>query len=348
MRSALRSALLGLSALTLAAAAPLAVEARPFTARDMQSLDRVSDPRLSPDGQWVVYQVRVADIEANRGRTSLWIMPAGGGEARQLAATVEGASSPRWVGQHIYFASSRGGSSQVWRTDAQGATATQVTNLPLDVGSFSVTPDEGRIVVSLAVFPDCETVACTVERTAATAARKTTGVVYDELFIRHWDAWADGTRNHLFSAPLDASGAAGPLVRMTPGFDGDTPSKPFGGDEEWTFTPDARSLVFSARVAGRIEPTSTNFDLFRAPLDGSAAPENLTEANLAWDTGAAYSPDGRWMAYRAMKRPGFEADRYAIMLRDVATGQTRELAADWDRSADDIKWSPDGRTIYAL
>jgi dipeptidyl aminopeptidase/acylaminoacyl peptidase len=236
---------------------------------------------------------------------------------------------------------------QVWRTTPEGVTATQVTRLPLDVGAFRLSPDGKKIVVGLAVYPDCATLQCTTDRNAR--PKTPTGQVYDKLFVRHWDQWADGTRNHLFALDLGADGAAaGAAVEITPGLDADVPTKPFGDDADFVITPDNAAVVFSARIAGTSEPWSTNFDLFRAPLDGSAKPENLTADNKAWDAQPAYSPDGSKLAWRAMKRPGFEADRYGVMIRDLKTGATRELAPQWDRSVDSIQWSPDGKTIYAL
>ena len=343
---------------TLVAAAALAIlsvgaaQARPLTPRDLNSLERVSDPRVSPDGRHVVYQLRSTDWAANRGRNALWLIDLrqANGEPRRLAASEGGASSPRWSsdGRSIFFLSSRaGGKSQVWRTDVAGATATQVTDLPLDVGSFRVSPDGRRLAVSMAVIPDCPTLACTVERAAADAADGRSGQAYDQVFVRHWDAWKDGTRNHLFSVDLGGAAAVREARALTPGFDGDAPSRPFGDDAEYEFTPDGRSLVFTARLAGRTEPWSTNFDLWRVRLDQPGAPENLTASNPAWDTGPVFSPDGRYMAYRAMRRAGFEADRYAIMVRDLRTNQTREVAPRWDRSADSLEWSADGRTLYA-
>jgi acylaminoacyl-peptidase len=164
------------------------------------------------------------------------------------------------------------------------------------------------------------------------------------MFVRHWDTWADGTQNHLFVVNADGSGEA---VMVTRGFDGDTPSKPFGDESEFVFAPDGQSIVFSAREAGQSEPWSTNFDLYRTHgLSGDGTFENLTDDNEAWDTGPVFSPDGRTMAYRAMARPGFEADKFAVFLRDMDTGQTRQIAANWDRSADTLQWSSDGNTLY--
>jgi len=211
---------------------------RAFTAQDLVSLERVSDPHLSPDGKWVLFSQRSTDLAANKGVSSIWEVTADGTTpAVKLAASAGGATHPRWSpdGKAVYFLSSRSGSSQVWRTDAAGQTATQVTRLPLDVGEFRLTPDGRGLVVALSVYPDCPTLACTVERTAARAAGKAHGVVYDRLFIRHWDSWADGTRNHLFAVKLEAPDTATDLM---PGFDGDSPGQPFGDDDDFALSPD--------------------------------------------------------------------------------------------------------------
>jgi acylaminoacyl-peptidase len=333
------------------AARPTLAETHAFTAKNLVTLDRVSSPKLSPDGRYVVYDLRTTDYDANKSAHALWLIDldhAGEG-AHRLAASDGGAQDAHWSpdSKTIYFASTRSGANQIWRTDIAGAQAVQVTDLPLEIGAFRVIPDGRHLVVGIAVFPDCDTLACTKSRIDAKAAGKANGVVYDKLFVRHWDEWADGTRNALWSLALDDAGKMiGAAVPLMKGFDGDTPSKPFGGDEDFAIAPDGGSVIFSARLAGRTEPWSTNFDLWRVPLDGSKAPEDITAGNPAWDAGPVFSPDGTMLAYRAMKRPGFEADRYGIMLRDMKTGETHEIAAAWDRSADDLQWSGDGKTLF--
>lgn len=330
--------------------APSAAEAQsaqPFTYNDMLMANRLSDPRVSPDGRHVVYAVRATDMDNNRGVTSLFIQRLDGeGAARRLAISDGGANTARWGSDGaLYFLSGRSGTSQVWKTDAQGATAIQVTDLPVDVNAYRLSPDGSKIAVSLAVYPQCEDLACSVARGEAEAARKSTGQVYDRLFVRHWDTWNDGTQNHLFVVNADGSGDP---VWVTQGFDGDTPSKPFGDESEFAFTPDSGAVVFSAREAGNSEPWSTDFDLYRTNGLTGEGFVNLTQDNPAWDTGPVFSPDGRTLAYRAMRRPGFEADRWQIVLMDVATGTRREIAADWDRSADSLQWSADGRSLYVV
>ncbi len=144
---------------------------------------------------------------------------------------------------------------------------------------------------------------------------------------------------------LPASG--GEPVDVMQAMDADAPSKPFGGSNEYTFTPDGRSIVFGARNAGREEAWSTNFDLFLAPIDGSTAPRNLTPGNPAWDAFPTFSPDGRTLAYTAMQRAGYEADRFRIVLRQWPDGDERVLTESWDRSPGNLAWSPDGKTLFA-
>ncbi len=334
------------------AQAPQAAKPHVFTAKDMASLDRLSDPRVSPDGRYVLYTVRTLDYPANKAAMSLWIADLKAKMApRRLKISDGGASGGRWSadGKTIYFTSGRaGGTDQVFRTDVTGETATQVTSTPFDVQAFKVAPDGKTVVVGLAVFPECADFACTEAKRAAKTATKATGVVYDRLFVRHWDTWNDGTKNHLFAYTLDDKGVAvGQPVDLMKGFDGDTPTKPYGDDADFSISPDSKMLTFSAKVAGKDEPWTTNYDMWGVPLDGSAKPVNYTGENKAWDTAAVYSPDGKLSAFRAMKRPGFEADRFAIMIYDEATQKLRELAPTWDRSADSIAWSRDGKTIYA-
>lgn len=341
-RSCLRAAL----ALPLLTLSPLAAaEPHPFDVHDLVAMERISEPQASPSGEWVVFTLRTTDLEANKGRTDLWLVGANGEGMRRLTDDPAADSNPRWApdGESIYFLSTRSGSSQIWRLAVDGAAApVQVSDLPLDVSALSVSRDGSRLAFSVEVFVDCADLDCTQRRVAEAAASPIQARLYDRLFVRHWDTWSDGRRAHLFTMPS----AGGAVVDVTAGLDADVPSKPFGGTEEIAFSADGGMLVFAARVAGREEAWSTNFDLYAAPADGSAPPRRLTE-NPAWDTQPAFSPDGRTLAYLAMARPGYEADRFQIVLRDGLDGAERRLAPDWDRSPGEIAWSRDGATLYA-
>lgn len=325
---------------------------KPFTYQQMLMLDRISGLDVSPDGRWAVFNVRATDMENNKGVSSLWLKDLSDPAKPEVKLGVSegGANGAQFSpdGQTIYFLSGRGtdGINQLWKTDLKGELAAQVTTLPLDVQAYRITPDGKGLVFALAVFPECKgnEIACTVQKMEERKASKTSGMVYDKLFVRHWDTWADGTRNHLFFQPMEGNAAP---ISLTDGVDGDVPSKPWGDEGDFWIAPDSKTVYYSVRTAGSTEPWSTNFDIWSMPINGGAA-TNLSADNKAWDATPMVSPDGMTLAYKAMQRPGFEADRFWIKLRDLATGKVTTLAADWDRSADAMKWSRDGKSLYVV
>jgi dipeptidyl aminopeptidase/acylaminoacyl peptidase len=304
-----------------------------FTPDDLVRLRRLSDPQASPDSRYVAYVLSETDLAEDKRRTDLWLLDLDSKNAqpRRLTQNPANDTNPRWSpdSKTIYFLSTRSGSSQVWRLSMAGGEPTQVTQFPQDVGSFRVSPKGDKLALSMEVGPEKK-------------AGKQSGMTFDRTFIRHWDTWSEGSRSHLFVANTDGSS----LIDVSQPLDADVPSKPFGGDEEYSFTPDGMRLVFTARVAGKTEAWSTNFDLFEVPVDGAGDPKNLTAENQAWDTQPVFLPNGD-LAYLAMERPTFEADRYQVMLRDARTGTTRALTKSWDRSVDRLGITADGRTLLA-
>ncbi len=322
----------------------------PFTVRDMVNYERVSSPALSPDGKWALFAVRQTDLAANKGKTGLWLENLRTRDAAPpVRFTEEGlnVNSPSFSpdGKTVYFLTAKSGSMQLWSQSLQSKSAVQVSDLPLDVGSYKISPDGRNIAFSLEVFTDCADVACTKNRLEQAAARKASGMLFDKLFVRHWDTYADGRRNQLFVSRLEGGKLSAP-ERLTH-VDGDIPSKPFGDASEYAWSPDSSAVVYSVRVAGKTEAWSTNFDLYRVALGkhGAQYAKNLTADNPAWDTGPVFSPNGKTLYYRAMKRPGFEADRFAIMAMDLATGKKREVPSKLDRSAESLAVSSDGKTL---
>ncbi len=355
----------GAAALAASGGVP-AEHLQPFTVQDLVRLERVSELAASPDGNRVVYTLRTTEMEANKTRTGVWLADTGkrAGAPLRLTDIAANSNSAEWGadGRCIYFLSNRSGSTQVWRVavggakrrggernagvpgvDAPGADARQVTNLPLDVGSFRVSPKGDRILVSVEVYPDCTDLACTKQRLDTAAHSTATGVLHSRLFVRHWDTWSDGRRSQLFAMPLDDV-ARGTPVNLTGGI-GDVPSKPFGGREDYAFSPDGTQVAFSVRAVEG-EPWSTNFDIYEVAAEGGT-PRNLTADNPAWDGQPAFSPDGTQLAYVAMERQGFESDRFHLVLLDLKSGVRRPLTQNWDRSIVSFAWSHDGKTLFA-
>ncbi len=336
--------LVSLLLLLLPSAAVTAAESHPFNVHDLVMMDRLSDPHVSPDGTKVVFVVRTTDLEANRGRNDLWLMNADGSGLTHLTTDPASDFNPIWApdGKTIYFVSTRSGSSQVWKIEVTGGEAEQVTRLPLDVSNLLISPDGSKLGFTMEVYPG-KSIQETADHLRQEEESPATGRIYDNLMVRHWDVWEDLRRSHLFVMPA----VGGTAVDVMKAMDADTPSQPFGGPEEITFTPDGSSVIFTAKNVGHEEAWSTNYDLWIVPVDGSTAPRNLTDANDAWDTTPAFSPDGRTLAWLAMERPGFEADRYRIRTMSWPSGgAVTTLTERWDRSPDSLLWDPTGRTLY--
>ena len=338
--------------LALFAAVPCMAATHGLQPKELATLDRYSSPTLSPDGRKLVFAKRVVDYDANKASSSLWIEDLFARDAAPpVRFTPEGwnVNSPAFSpdGKTVYFLSGKSGSSQLYAMPTAGGAPKQVTDLPLDVGGYVLSPDGSHVALAISAFADCASdLACTKKKLDDNDARKTTGVLFDHMFIRHWDTWENGSLNRVFVAGLGGNGMVKTATLVGGDVIADIPSKPFGDLSDLAWAPDGKTLVFSARSSDRTEPWSTNFDLWQVGADGKGKAKNLTAANKAWDAGPVFSADGKTLYYRAMKRPGFEADRFALMAMDMGSGQSREIDPGWDRSADDITLSADGKTLY--
>ncbi|MCY7398570.1 MAG: S9 family peptidase, partial [Sphingomonas bacterium] len=314
-----------------------------MTATDMHMMHRLGSPSMSPDGRYALFTLSSTDLAKNKRNSPLHLLDLSRpGATPQPVAALKGAHDAMFGADGaIYYLSAVKDRDQLFRMP-MGGRAVQMSDFGADISGYKVSASGNRVIV-WADRPDCPDLACAATTFAPKPAGS--GRVYDQMFVRHWDTWAEpGTKSRIYSFPV-AGGKLGQEVRVTGNLVGDTPSKPFGGGEEIALSPDGRTVYFALREAGRIEPTSTNLDIFAAPADGSGAPVNLTDANDGTDTLPTLSPDGRTLAYVSMARAGYEADRQVIMLRDLASGRTRALTGGWDRSAGSLAWATDGRSL---
>ncbi len=313
--------------LIAAATAALATSpafARPMTAVDLQSMHRMGSPDISPDGHGAVFTVSTTDWAKNKRVNTLELLDLtkAGAQPQRVAGAQKGHDAVYGSDGSLWFLMPVKDQDQLFRMSV-GGKPVQVSNFKGDIGGFELAPSGTEVVV----FADRDLRCTDLNCAGLPGAQKIgSGRTYDQLFIRHWDTWAEpGVRSRLFTFPVAGGKLGGAGVPIEGNLVGDTPSKPFGGPEEIAFSNDGRTVYFALREAGRIEPLSTNLDIFAAPADGSAPPVDLTDANDATDTLPAVSPDGRTLAYAAMARPTYEADRQVLMLRDLATGQVRPL-----------------------
>jgi len=311
--------------------ATVATAARPMQVDDLFKFLRVSDAQISPDGFWIAYVVTKVDLDANKSSSNLWLADvAGKNPPKRLTSTDKKDRHPRWSpdGKRILFESSRSGENQLWTIDIRGGEARQITNLATEASGAIWSADGKNIAFVSAVYPEFaklpfkESDAANKKKMDEIKASPIKAKVFTKLFYRHWDSYVEDKRQHLFVLPFDNNGTEGFAEPrdVTPGDrDAFPTSSTFSSGDDFTFSPDGKYLVFSA-VPEKDEAWSTNMDLCRVSINNTSDKwENLTKENLAADSAPMFSPDGNYLAYRAQKRPGFEADKWEIMI--VETNQ---------------------------
>jgi dipeptidyl aminopeptidase/acylaminoacyl peptidase len=346
-----------------------------MTVDDLFRLKRVADPQISPDGKWVVYAVGNVDMEGNKVVYNLWLVTAdGSAPPKQLTSAAKSDRHPRWSpdSKSILFESPRSGSGQLWIVDVAGGEPQQLTTVSTGAGTGVWSRDGKQIAFVSAIWPEfsekpfAESDALNRKRIEEREKNPVKARVGTRLFFRHWDEYVEDKRQHLFVMAYDG-GKAGEPRDVTPGDrDAYPTSSTFSVGDDFTFSPDGKMLYFTA-VPEKNEAWSTDHDICRVPVTGGTTKwESITAKNPAADGAPQFSPDGKWLAYRAQKRPAFEADRWDLYVLpadfkmatrgDGAGGKgtgrgspdpaPRILTADFDGSTGDFVWLADSETIY--
>jgi dipeptidyl aminopeptidase/acylaminoacyl peptidase len=317
---------------------------RAFTIEDLYRIKSISDVHLSPDGRSIIYVVTTSDFPRAKRAGHLWIMNSDAQNARQLTNGDKGeynaAFSPD--GKWISYLSAKDGAPQIYVMPAAGGEAKKLTNVSTGVSDPLWSPDGKWIAFSSDVYPECggddacnKKIADTWEKGPLKAH------MADSLLYRHWTEWKDGTRTHVFLA--DA--ATGQARDLTPG-DFDSPPFQLGGPLQYDFSPDSKELVFVSNH-DKVPATSTNNDLWLISLsDPKVQARNITASNPSYDGSPKYSPDGKYIAYRMQKQPGYESDLFRLAIYDRAKGSSTVLTESFRNWVDDFQWADDSKSIY--
>ena len=358
-----------LSLLVLAFTLPALAQAKhPFTFDDMMKLKRVGDPQVSPDGKWVIFSVVDVDLEANTKTPHIWIVPTAGGQEKEIIADQD-ADRPRWApdGKRFAFLSAKEGGSQVWIADFDGAAGSvgrtwRLTSITTEASSELWSPDGKNILFTSDVYPECDgapekEIACNAKKVDELEKSKVKAQIFAHLLYRHWNAYKEGKRTHILVVEVPETQQRDYFILprdLTPG-DYDAPVFSLGGQDDYAFSPDGQEICYASNH-DKNPAASTNNDLWIVPVNGAAGAspaeilaktKNITADNPASDTSPLYSPDGRYIAYRAQQRPGYESDHFLLKLYDRQTGEKRYLIRDffffWVGT---FAWAPDSSKIY--
>jgi dipeptidyl aminopeptidase/acylaminoacyl peptidase len=357
MRLRLCAALL-LSVLIPSALAAEATARRPMTFEDMQRMRRLDDLSLSPDGRWVLFAVTDVDLQQNRKTSHLWVVPTGIGskpmEEKPVTASLPGEGHGRFSpdGAQILFQSSREATQQVYVAsfDPHSGTvgdATQVTHAAMGADGAMWSPDGKNILYTSSVYPECGAGAneesCNADRAKAKADSKVKAQIFTHLLYRHWNAFAGETRSHLFLQPL----GGGPARDLNPGDTHDVPPFSLGDPDAYAFSPDSRELVFEENT-DPMPAISTHVDLWTLDLTNATAKPVKISTSAGGNFSPAYSPDGKFLAWRSQARAGYVSDRFRLVLYDRAAKKISEPMDTFDRWVDQLVWAPDSQSIYFI
>jgi dipeptidyl aminopeptidase/acylaminoacyl peptidase len=326
---------------------------RPMTFEDMMKMRRLGDIDLSKDGKWVLFSVTDVDLEKNTKTSHLWIVPAAGGKEVALTASLAGESRGRFSpdGKQILFLSARDGGQQIYLAPFDGEAGTigeahKLTSISTEADGATWSPDGQNILFTSAVYPDCPSApdqqdACDKQRDDERAASKVKARIFTTLLYRHWNAYTGDKRSHLFLVP-----AAGGTPRdLNPGDTHDVPPFSLGGPDAYGFAPDGKEIAFEENLDS-VPAISTHVDLFTLRLDDPGAKPVKFTTSAGGNFSPAYSPDGKYIAFRSQARAGYESDRFRLMLYDRASKQITDLLPTFDRWVDEFAWSPTSQTIH--
>ncbi len=313
---------------------------RAISYSDFVKVRWVSGPVISPDGNYLAYTVKVLDKKKNGSSSSIYLFDLAKGKEIKLTNSEASDFSPEFSydSKYLYFLSTRSGKVALWRISINGGEAEKYLEIPADIDTFKLSPTGDYIAFTAFASPDLKKYNDQLKFWKEDKNRKTSAYVSDRLFYRVWNYWRKGKYSTLFVY----SNLLKKIRQLTYGYH-DVPPADLGSSHDLEFSKDGKYIYFVMNKSRHPE-NSTNNDIFKVSIyEGNLI--KIT-SNAANDNNPLLSHNGKMLAYKAMKRPGFEADKYNIMVKDITTGKLISLTEGFDRTVNTIRWSPSDKSIF--
>jgi dipeptidyl aminopeptidase/acylaminoacyl peptidase len=328
-----------------------------MTFADLMAMKRVSDPQVSVSGRWVLFSVTDVSLEKNTKTNHLWVVGLEGGIREQGLGVKErqvtaggGESGARFSpdGRSVMY-SAEGQLVVAGWDDAAGTVGKgrAVTSLETGADGGVWAPDSKHFLFASEVYPGCEArgagrdeaeAKCNAEKDATAAKSPVKALVFTDLLYRHWDHYVGEKRSHIFWGDV---GGAVPEDLTPASVVGDhaAPSFSLGGPMGYAISPDGKEIAYVVNLE-KVPAESTNNDVFVLAVGAAASTAKKVSVSAGSDDGPAYSPDGKWLAWRSQKRNGFESDKFDLVVMDRGTGKIRDLTERWTDWVDEFAWTP--------
>ena len=319
----------------LALASPFLMNAQEVMSPEtLWTLRRISVQGVSPDQSAVLYKTSQTNLETEKNTHESYLLNAV--TSQSIPFDIGEKSVLQWDKNGLYALEN----GNILLSKDQGKTWTTFYHIGKEAENIRISPDGSKIAFSRAVQ-----LQKVYGREKYTDLPKTTAQVYTDLNHRHWDTWADGKYNHIFVVRTNESvEKAKDLLEGKPF---DSPQKPFGGKEDFIFSPDSKHLLFvTKQYSGKEYAQSTNTDIFAYDF-ATGKTQNLTEGMMGYDTHPMFSPDGNYLAWLSMARDGYEADKNDLYIMNWHSKAKTNLTQNWDDSVTgDTFWANDSKSIF--
>lgn len=319
-----------------------------FTPEVLWSMGRIGGVAVSPDASKIAYQVSYYSVQENASHTVIYVMNEDGSNARLLTKTAKSEHSPAWIdNDHIAFLSASKGVQQIFSMDADGKHRKQLSFMEKDVEGFLFSPDMKNVLMVMSVPNPL------VKEQQYEDLPKATGMIADDLMFRHWDTWVTSLP-HPYVAAFDGNKVADKTVDLLQDEPYESPMLPFGGIEQFAWSPDSKSVAYTCRKKAGAEYTkSTDSDIYLYDIENGQT-RNLCklpgtdDKNMGYDTNPQFSANGRYIAWLSMERDGYESDINRLYVLDLQSNRKWWVTKSFDSNVDDFIWDGDKESFFFI